>query len=226
MEFHVTIKINYLYMKLLIQIFFIGIMSYGFFSCHNQTQLPILGERDVSKKMVNGIETTDTIYHHIPDFEFINQYGKTVNQNDFKGHKIYVSDFFFTSCPTICPKMKTQMLRLFKQFEGDKSISFLSHTIDPRHDTVPVLKDYAQKLGIEGNQWQLVTGDKEVIYKIALKGYMATANEDSTAAGGFVHSGAFILVDKLLRVRGIYDGTVPAEVDQLAKDIKLLIDEK
>jgi protein SCO1 len=194
--------------------------------CKNDKKLPILGERDITSKLINGKMVTDTIYHTIPAFTFIDQNNTAVTNANFKGSKIYVADFFFTSCPTICPKMKTQMLRLYKHFKGNESVGFLSHSIDPRHDTVPVLADYAKKLGIEGNQWRFVTGQKEKIYEIGLKGYMATAKEDSTADGGFVHSGAFILVDKKMRVRGIYDGTLPEEVDDLQEDIELLLKEK
>lgn len=194
--------------------------------CKNDKKLPILGEREIKSKLINGKMVTDTIYHTIPAFTFTDQNNTAVTNANFKGSKIYVADFFFTSCPTICPKMKTQMLRLYKHFKGNESVSFLSHSIDPRHDTVPVLADYAKKLGIEGNQWRFVTGQKEKIYEIGQKGYMATAKEDSTADGGFVHSGAFILVDKQMRVRGIYDGTLPEEVEDLQEDIEILLKER
>ncbi len=195
------------------------------FGCNGPKKLPVLGEKEVKAVIVNGKASTDTIFHTIPAFEFTDQTGKPVSNVDFKGQKIYVADFFFTSCPTICPKMKTQMLRLYKHFKGNTSVSFLSHTIDPRHDTVPVLNEYAKKLGIEGTQWRFVTGQKEKIYEIGQKGYMATAKEDSTADGGFIHSGAFILVDKMQRVRGIYDGTKADEVDDLQDDIEILLKE-
>jgi protein SCO1 len=211
-------------MKIGIGLFFC--VSLFFYSCENNKKLPILGERDTKSVVLNGKTAIDTIYHTIPDFSFTNQYGKQVTNADFAGEKIYVSDFFFTSCPTICPKMKTQMNRLYKHFNDNNSVAFLSHTIDPRHDTVPVLQEYAKDLGVSGNQWQFVTGEKEKIYEVGLKGYMATAKEDSTAEGGFIHSGAFILVDKKQRVRGIYDGTKPDEIDKLQDDIEILLKEK
>jgi protein SCO1/2 len=176
--------------------------------------------------IVDGKSKVDTIYHIIPNFSFIDQNNDTVTNQNYIGNKIYVADFFFTSCPTICPKMKTQMSRLYKHFIDNESVAFLSHTIDPRHDTVPVLKEFASNLGVKGNQWRFVTGEKEKIYEVGLKGYMATAKEDSTADGGFIHSGAFILVDKNQRVRGIYDGTISAEVDELKADIDILLKEK
>lgn len=211
-------------MKIGIGLFFCA--SLFFYSCENNNKLPILGERDMKVVVRDGKTTTDTIYHTIPDFSFTNQYGKSVTNAEFLGKKIYVSDFFFTSCPTICPKMKTQMNRLYKYFKDNNSVAFLSHSIDPRHDTVPVLQEYAKNLGVSGNQWQFVIGEKEKIYEVGLKGYMATAKEDSTAEGGFIHSGAFILVDKLQRVRGIYDGTKPDEVDKLQDDMEILLKEK
>ncbi len=209
--------------KLLILVIFTGFL----FSCGVEyNKLPILGERETKTVLVNGKTKIDTIYHTIPSFSFINQNGATITKNDFIGKKIYVADFFFTSCPTICPKMKTQMLRLYQHFQGNRAVGFLSHTIDPRHDTVPVLYQFAKDLGIKGTQWNFVTGEKEKIYEIGLKGYMATAKEDSTVSGGFIHSGAFILVDKLMRVRGIYDGTKEQEVDKLKVDMEILLKEK
>jgi protein SCO1/2 len=212
----------FLLVKLLIPCFiFITI------SCKKSVKiLPILGEKEMKNLIVDGKSKIDTIYHTIPNFTFIDQNGDTVTNQNFIGNKIYVADFFFTSCPTICPKMKTQMSRLYKHFIDNESVAFLSHTIDPRHDTVPVLKEFASNLGVKGNQWRFVTGEKEKIYEVGLKGYMATAKEDSTADGGFIHSGAFILVDKNQRVRGIYDGTISTEVDELMADIDILLKEK
>lgn len=179
-------------------------------------KLPYLGNRDFDGK--------DTIYHSIPDFSFINQDADTLSQNNFK-NKIYVTDFFFTTCPTICPLMKTQMLRIYEKFKDNPEFGILSHTIDPNHDSVEVLKKYRDRLGIKWNTWQFVTGDQKEIYKIAQDSYMVSAMEDSTAVneGGFVHSGAFVLVDKEKHVRGVYDGTKEMEVSKLIKDIELLL---
>jgi protein SCO1/2 len=206
-----------------IKFIFLLVLGVSFFSCNKKKSLPILGERKAEKKVVEGKSKTDTLYHTIPTFSFTDQFGKIASNQDYLGKKIYVADFFFTSCPTICPKMKTQMLKLYKHFEGNNEVSFLSHTIDPRHDTVPVLSEFAKKLGVKGDQWRFVTGKKEQIYDVCLKGYMTTAKEDSAADGGFIHSGAFILVDKQQRVRGIYDGTNAAEVEKLQDDIDLLL---
>lgn len=187
-------------------------------SCGNSNRkLPYIGQHDVNEK-------GDSVYHAIPDFKFVNQDGDTLTQDDFK-NKVYVTDFFFTSCPTICPVMKTQMLRVFDKFKDNPEFGILSHTIDPRHDSVSVLKAYKHKLGIDSKQWQFVTGEQDKIYEIAQKSYMVSAMEDKEAVddGGFVHSGAFVLVDKNRNIRGVYDGTKEKEVNKLIKDIELLL---
>ncbi len=188
-------------------------------SCQNkQDALPILGHK--------SIEGTDTTFHQIADFAFIDQDSQLVTNATFS-NQIYVADFFFISCPTICPVMKKQMIRVYEKFKDNPEVALLSHTIDPRHDSVSVLKEYATQLGIETSKWHMVTGKTETIYDIALKSYMVTAMEDSTAKdeGGIIHSGAFLLVDKNRRIRGQYDGTKEEEVDQLIKDIEKLLKE-
>lgn len=179
--------------------------------------LPFLGQTNTN---ANG----DTVKHTIADFKFVNQDGDSISQEFFKD-KFYIADFFFTSCPTICPIMKTQMLRVFEKFRDQPNFLILSHTIDPGHDSVAVLKKYKEKLGINSSQWQFVTGDQEKIYEIALKSYLVSALEDKEAVddGGFVHSGAFVLVDENKHIRGIYDGTKEKEVDKLIKDIEFLL---
>jgi protein SCO1/2 len=186
--------------------------------------LPYLGNKETVEKSINGKIVVDTIYHKIPDFEFINQDSVKITQ-EFVAGKIYIADFFFTTCPTICPKMKTQMLRIYEKYRDNPNIILLSHSIDPRHDTPSVLKEFKSNLGIKGNSWQMVTGDKAKIYEIGQKSYMVTAADDPTQPGGVVHSGAFILVDKDRHIRGIYDGTVPAKVDNLMEDIEILLNE-
>lgn len=192
------------------------------FACNSEKkQLPILGERSTKNFKENGENRIDTVYATVPYFSFVNQNGDSLSQKDVNG-KIYVADFFFISCPTICPIMKREMIRVFDAFKGDTSLLLLSHTIDPEHDTLALLKQYALDLGSDGKQWQFLTGERERIYEMAEKGYYATALPDSTAPGGFAHSGGFILVDRHSRVRGIYDGTDTKQVDQLIKDISLL----
>jgi protein SCO1/2 len=177
-------------------------------------------------KTIDGKVVTDSVYHTIPDFTFVSQYGDTVTAQNVAG-KIYVADFFFTTCPTICPKMKVQLKRVYEKFRNNQDVAFLSHTINPEHDSVAVLKEFADNLGVTGRQWLFVTGDKEAIYDIGQNSYMVTAQEDSSAPGGVVHSGAFILVDKDRHIRGIYDGTTEEGVDKLMADMdRLLTDYK
>ncbi|MFD2572758.1 SCO family protein [Spirosoma soli] len=187
-------------------------------------KLPILGQREAVTKVVDGKTVTDSTYQTVPDFKFVSQYGDTVTAKALD-NKIYVADFFFTSCPTICPKMKVQLKRVYEKFKGNPDIMLLSHTIDPAHDSVAVLKEFADNLGITGQQWLFVTGDREKIYDIAQNSYMVTAQTDSSAPGGVVHSGAFILVDKAKHIRGIYDGTTEEGVDKLMNDMERLLAE-
>lgn len=194
-------------------------------SCNSSdNKLPILGQREAITKTVDGKTITDSVYHTIPDFRFVSQYGDTVTAKDFV-NKIYVADFFFTSCPTICPKMKVQLKRVYEKYKNNPDVALLSHSIDPDHDTVPVLKEFADNLGITGRQWLFVTGDREKIYDIGQNSYMVTAQQDSSAAGGVVHSGAFILIDKDKHIRGLYDGTTEAGVDKLMNDMDRLLAE-
>ena len=187
-------------------------------------KLPILGRKSIQEKTVNGIVTNDTVYHKIRNFTFINQDSMEVTNSTFE-NKIYVADFFFTTCPTICPIMKTQMLRVYEHFEDYDGILFLSHTIDPDYDTVALLHDFAERLGVSSKKWHFVTGPKEYIYEIGQNSYMVTAMEDENEPGGYLHSGAFILVDPDRHIRGLYDGTREDQVDRLISDIPMLLKE-
>ena len=179
-------------------------------------ELPILGERYVD-------DNQDTVYHSIADFTFINQAGDTIRKEDMVG-KIYVADFFFTTCPTICPVMKKEMLRVYEQFKGEPNFRILSHSIDPSHDTQAVLKDYAEKLGVpDAATWNFLTGDQEKIFEIGQTSYLTTTMADDMEPGGFLHSGAFLLVDQQGRIRGVYDGTKTEQVDRLLADIPKLL---
>jgi protein SCO1/2 len=178
-----------------------------------KTPLPIYGER-----IVQG---ADTVYHTIRPFRFVDQDSAIITEDTFKD-KIYVADFFFTSCRTICPIMKTQMLRVYDSLEHDSDVLLLSHTIDPEYDTVALLHDFADRLGVKSSKWHFVTGNKDSIYHIAQTSYFATAMEDKTEPDGFIHSGAFLLIDKNRRIRGKYDGTKEEDVDRLLADIERL----
>ena len=178
-----------------------------------EERLPVFGQKEV----VAG----DTVYHTIAPFSFVDQDSSIITNQTFQD-KIYVADFFFTSCRTICPIMKTQMLRVYEATSEMPDVLILSHTIDPEYDTVALLHDFANRLGVESSRWHFVTGVKDSIYKIAQTSYFATAMEDKTEPDGFIHSGAFLLIDKKQRIRGKYDGTKEEDVNRLIIDIKRL----
>ncbi len=182
--------------------------------------LPIYGEKDYESK--NG--KTDTIYHTIPNFSFTNQNGKTVTQKELN-NSVYIADFFFTTCHSICPIMSTQIQRVAEKFKGNSEVKFLSHTVDPETDTVEQLNRYAFEHKADANQWMFVTGDKKALYDIARTGYLLDASIGDGGPDDFIHTQNFALVDKDNRIRGYYDGTNTKEVDQLIKDIELLLAE-
>lgn len=184
----------------------------------------IYGERKgVEKKMVGGKEQTDTIYHTIPDFKMVNQNGDTITQDFFEG-KIYVADFFYGTCKTICPRMSSQMARLQGMFNPEKNINIrmISFTVDPATDTVASLKRYADNYQANDTIWQIVTGEKEAIYEVARKGFLLPVQEGDGGEEDFIHSDRFVLVDKDKHIRGFYNGTDSADVKKLADDIVLL----
>lgn len=181
-----------------------------------ENQLPILGRHHIQ----NG----DTSYHTVPDFYLVDQKGRKINK-DFMAGKIFLVDDFFTSCPTICPKVKQQELRIYERFKEDSILHFLSISIDHRRDSVPVLLDYANKLGIDHSRWHLCTGDKDHIYNI-VEDFFLIAQEAEDAPGGFDHSGALILVDDQFHIRAVCsDGTDKETVDAFMPKIQQLIDE-
>jgi protein SCO1/2 len=200
-----------------IQLSKIALVFLVLLGCQQEKKLPFLGPKIIGKQ-------GDTLYHAIPNFKFLNQDSLWISEKDMAG-KIYVADFFFTTCPTICPKMKSSLLRIYDKFAEDDRVRILSHTIDPEFDGVHVLKEYAKKLNISSPRWNLVTGKKSDIYRLGEKSYMVTTQEDANEVGGFVHSGAFILVDKNRHIRGIYDGTKEEEVNHLMEDMTLLLKE-
>lgn len=205
------------------QINWIGITLLFLFSCGNES-LPILGNREVKVTPNGASETIDTVYQTIPDFEFQDQYGNAFTSKN-TANKIYVADFFFVNCPSICPRMKRNLLKVNVAYGTAPNFLILSHTIDPEHDSVPVLFDYAEKLGVNKGNWYFLRANRAYTYELAEHAYYASAIADSTEPGGFVHSGGLILVDKLKRVRGIYDGTQTEDTQKLIDDIQILMHE-
>ena len=176
--------------------------------------------------MVNS-ELVDTTvqfvrkYHKIADFNLTNQNGETVTQDTYKD-KIYVADFFFTTCVTICPIMTGHMLKIQDRLKDDPEVLLLSHSVIPVADSVPQLKKYALEKGVNDAKWNLVTGDKKQIYDLARKSYLATKTDGDGGPYDMIHTENFILVDKEKRIRGFYDGTNAEAIDELLDDIKIL----
>lgn len=198
-----------------------GIFVYAFFFHNNKKPiryLAIFGEKTYESK--GG--KVDTSYHTIPAFSFTNQDGKTVTEKDFN-NSVYVTDFFFTTCHSICPIMSTQMERVYQKYKGNEEVKFLSHTVDPEIDTVEQLKSYALRHNADSKQWMFVTGEKKALYEIARKGYLLNADEGDGGPDDFIHTQNFALIDKDKRIRGFYDGTDSTEINQLIKDIDLLL---
>ena len=194
-------------------------------SCDQQRDdkdLPIMGEKEIVSMVNDGKTVNDTIYHSIPEFRFVDQDSVWISNEDV-ADKIYLADFFFTRCPTICPLLAKNMLTIAKEFENEERLVILSHTIDAKHDTPAVLKDYATKLGAPSN-WHFLNGPQEAVYHIAGKeGYFSYAEENPDIPGGFDHSGAFTLVDTNGHVRGVYDGTREDEAKKAIEDIRKLL---
>ena len=207
-------KIALLLTILLLPSFFYLIMSTG---KHNFTKLPVYGPKDA---VLNAEGKYDTIYHTIPPFKFINQDGKSVSNEDLLGH-IYVADFFFATCPTICPKMTTNMAYIQNKFKEKEDLRFISITVNPIDDTPEVLKEYANKVHADTKTWSFLTGNKDKIYDVAFKGFFVSTMKDSIAPGGFLHSKMLILIDRKGRVRGYFDGTIYSE---MKKDLTDAID--
>ncbi|MDT0555474.1 SCO family protein [Patiriisocius hiemis] len=181
--------------------------------------LPIYQPDTVNAELVDSTIQHVKKYHTIGSFELTNQNGKTVTEKDYKD-KIYVADFFFTTCQTICPIMTGHMLQIQEKLKNDNDILLLSHTVMPEIDTVAQLKKYAIEKGVNDAKWNLVTGGKEEIYNLARKSYLAA--KETGNPYDLVHTENFVLVDTKKRIRGFYDGTQPDAIAQLLKDIEVL----
>ena len=186
-------------------------------------RLPVLGKHTL-RAQSPGTELPDTIYHRVSEFRFLNQDSSWISEETFQD-KVYVADFFFTSCPTICPVMAKHMLKVYESYRENHQVAIISHSIDPEYDTVAVLRKYAHALEVSSDTWHFVTGDKKSIYDLAIESYLSIALEDEAEPGGFLHSGYFLLVDKQRRIRGVYDGTSETSVDTLIQDIDILLKE-
>jgi protein SCO1/2 len=187
--------------------------------------LKIFNPSDVNPELVDSTMQYVSKYHTIADFSFTNQNGKTITQKDYDG-KIYVADFFFTTCGSICPKMTTNLEDVQKAFANNPKVKLLSFTVFPETDSVSVLKEYAIKHHVDDKKWNLVTGDKKEIYTMARKSYLAVKLGKPEELYDMVHTENFVLVDSKRRVRGFYDGTNKEEVQKLIEDINWLIEDE
>lgn len=200
------------------------ILSLFYSALKPKKTLPIFNPADVNPELVDSTVQYKSKYHTIADFSFINQNGKTITQKDYEGI-IYVADFFFTTCGSICPKMTTNLSDIQKAFAGNPKVKLLSFTVFPETDSVPVLKAYAKKHNVDDKKWNLVTGDKKEIYTMARKSYLAVKLGKPSELYDMVHTENFVLVDTKKRVRGFYDGTNKEDMKRLIEDITFLANE-
>jgi len=187
--------------------------------------LPVYQPADFNPELVAPELSHVKKYHTISDFSLINQNGDTITQQDYND-KIYIADFFFTTCLTICPIMTGNMEYLQEQILDDPQVLLLSHSVTPEIDSVPRLKEYALEKGVIDSKWNLVTGDKKQIYELARKSYLAVKTDGDGGPFDMIHTENFILVDQNKRIRGTYDGTKKEEMERLLEDLKILKNSK
>lgn len=192
-----------------------------YFLVKPKSVLPVYNPVDVNPLLVDDSVKHINRDHKVSDFSLINQNGDTITQGDFE-NKIYVADFFFTRCQTICPIMAINMADLQEYFKNDDAVKFISHSVTPVMDSVPVLRAYADKKGVIDGKWELTTGNKKHIYELARKSYFAVLDEGDGGAQDFIHTEQFILVDKKKQIRGFYDGTDANEMQRIIQDIDIL----
>ncbi len=216
----------YKYRKFFIVLILFSVVTISLFysALKPQKTLPIYNPADVNPELVDSTVQYKSKYHTIADFSFVNQNGDTITQKNYEG-KIYVADFFFTTCGSICPKMTTNLADVQKAVLNNPKVMLLSHTVFPEVDSIPVLKAYAIKHGVVDSKWNLVTGDKKEIYTMARKSYLAVKLGRPDQLYDMVHTENFVLVDQKRRVRGFYDGTNKDEIKRLLDDIDFLCKE-
>jgi protein SCO1/2 len=214
----------------LVVFFILGVtITYFMIKPSKEKSLPVINPVDVIQEMVDPELLRIGYGHKIGNFSFLNQDGKVVTQFDVKG-KVFVAEYFFTTCGTICPIMNVQMQRVHKVYQGNKNVRILSFTVDPKVDTVAQMKRYAVAHGADVKSWFFLTGTQEKLYELARKSFFvlkpAETENQGDVGSDFIHTNNFVLVDKEMRIRGYYDGTNSKEVDNLIGDIALLVKEK
>ena len=187
------------------------------------TALPFLGKPQVKQIVTNGISKDTLLPHRIPNFEIHNQYGKNFGTKDLIG-KVHLTEFFFTSCPSVCPKVAKQMTAIHQQFAGEKNFALVSITLDSKHDTPTKLFDYAEKKSVNHSNWYFLNGDKDTVYDLAEEGYFVAAYQDTTRQNdNIMHDGVLVLVDQQGHIRGMFDGKERATVSKVENAVKQLL---
>jgi protein SCO1/2 len=211
----VLVLICVLMIPVLIILFFRGFTS-------NEYTIPILYEQGVEDPYQQCDYGGSTEQHYIPDFLLVDQYNREIGREEMKG-KVTIVDFFFTSCPSICPVMSSEMERVQDAFRGEKQVQLFSVSIDPTYDTPKILAEYAERHRAEKDKWFFLTGDKDRIYELARCGFVLPTIDGASVPEDFIHSDKFVLVDELGRIRGYYSGTERESVDQLILETKILL---
>ena len=210
-------------------IMFVAVLIAYYMTLNTKKPLPILNPIELNSEMVDSSLQSVGLGHKIGKFSFLNQDGETITEKNVKG-KVFVAEYFFTTCGTICPKMNAQMQRVQLAYKGNSDFNILSFTVNPEVDLVPQMKMYATSHGAVKNQWLFLTGDKKDLYSLARKSFFvlkpAEAQNLGDAKSDFIHTNNFVLIDKQMRIRGYYEGTQPHQVDKLIKDIGQLLEEK
>lgn len=200
----------------------VGICALIYTVFFQEEKLPVFNPTDFNPELVDDSKQGIFENHTVASFELLNQNGKTITHKDYE-NKIYVTDFFFTRCPSICPVMSNNMEKLQNTFIDETDVMLLSLSVTPELDSIPILKEYSQKHGAVDGKWNITTGDKKHIYNLARKSYFAVVNEGDGGLQDFIHTPNFILVDKQKQIRGVYDGTKNNEIKRLVTDMKKLL---
>ena len=211
-------------MKLRYLIWFLGTLIFLVLSCNNwgREELPIYNPSDFNAELVDVSLQSSNGNHTVSDFELINQNGKIATQEDYRD-RVYIVDFFFTRCPSICPLMTSNMIKIQNEFINNSDIMLLSLSVTPEIDSISVLRKYANDKGAIDSKWNITTGNKKHIYELARKSYFAVVEQGDGGMQDFIHTPNFILVDKKRQIRGVYNGTEDEEINRLMDDLRILI---
>ncbi len=214
---------------LLTLLLFLVVLTAGMFFAYpllkTEKKLKVYQPADVNPRLVDMGKQGVHSNHSIADFSLINQEGRVVTEKDFEG-KVYVADFFFATCPSICPIMSANIAKLQNAFKDEPKVMFLSHSVTPTMDSVPVLAEYGLRYGADPARWMLTTGDKQHIYELARKSYFAVLDEGDGGVQDFIHTENFMLIDSRRQIRGYYDGTSDVDMRRLADEIRILLKEE